>query len=65
MNLETNVGKTDGMIRMGVGALLILLAIGGVIGIWGFVIGAVLAATGYFKKCPGYSVIKMNTCEKG
>jgi hypothetical protein len=65
MKLETNVGKNDAMIRMGVGALLLLLAIAGVVGTWGFVIGAVLAATGYFKKCPGYSVMKMNTCEKG
>ena len=64
MNLETNVGKTDGMIRMGLGALLILLSIAGAVGAWGFIIGAILAATGYFKKCPGYSVIKMNTLDK-
>lgn len=64
MNFEVNVGKTDGMVRMGAGALLLLLALTGVIGWWGFVIGAVLAVTGYLKKCPGYSLLKMNTCER-
>lgn len=65
MKLETNVGKTDSMVRMGAGALLILLALAGAIGVWGFIIGAVLAATGYFKKCPGYTAMKMNTLDKG
>lgn len=64
MKFEVNVGKKDAMIRMGVGGLLVLLAVFNVVGLWGFVIGAILAATGYFKTCLGYSLLKMNTCEK-
>jgi hypothetical protein len=63
MKFDINVGKTDSMIRMGVGGLLVLLALTGVIGAWGW-IGLLPIATGYFKTCPAYSVLKMNTCEK-
>ena len=64
MKFEVNVGKKDAMIRMGVGALFVLLSLLGVVGIWGLVVGLILAATGYFKSCLAYSLLKMNTCEK-
>ena len=64
MKFEVNVGKKDAMIRMGVGGLLVLLAVFGMIGVWGLVVGLILAATGYFKSCLAYSLLKMNTCEK-
>jgi hypothetical protein len=62
MEFTTNVGSTDRMIRIGVGALLILLALVGVIGAWGW-IGVVPLATGFVKFCPAYKLIGMNTCE--
>jgi hypothetical protein len=64
MKFDVNVGKKDQMIRLGVGALLILLALVGVIGSWGYLLGLVGVATGFLRFCPGYKVLKMDTCEK-
>lgn len=61
MNL--NVGNTDRIIRIVVGALLIILALTGVIGVWGW-IGVLPLATGIFRVCPGYSLLGMNTCSR-
>jgi len=61
--MNINVGNTDRIIRMTVGAVLIVLALTGVIGVWGW-IGILPLATGIFRTCPGYSLIGMNTCSK-
>jgi hypothetical protein len=61
--MNINVGNTDRIIRITVGAVLIVLALTGVIGVWGW-IGILPLATGIFRTCPGYSLIGMNTCSK-
>jgi cytoskeletal protein RodZ len=44
-HMQTNVGKTDKMVRIGIGVLLIVLAVTGTIGAWGW-IGVIPLATG-------------------
>lgn len=58
---KTNVGGIDRILRIAVGALLIVLAALGVIGAWGW-IGVVLLLTGLMSTCPLYSVLGVNTC---
>lgn len=58
--IKANVGKIDKFARIGVGALLILLAIFGVIGWWGL-IGIIPLATGIINFCPAYTLIGMDT----
>jgi len=61
MNMKSNVGNSDKIVRIGIGALLIGLALTGVIGSWGW-IGIVPLATGLFNFCPAYTLLGMNTC---
>lgn len=58
--MKLNVGKYDKMARIAVGALLIVLALTGTVGAWGW-IGIVPLATGLFNFCPLYSVLGINT----
>jgi len=58
--MECNVGNTDRIIRMVVGLVLIGLAVSGNIGAWGW-IGLVLVATGFFRFCPLYTLIKFKS----
>ncbi len=62
MNMKTNVGGPDKIARIVIGALLILLALTGVIGAWGW-IGVLPLATGLFNFCPAYSLLGVNTCK--
>ena len=64
MNITQNVGSTDKIVRIAVGALLILLALLGTIGWWGW-IGVVLLATGLMNWCPAYNLFGINTCPTG
>lgn len=59
--MKVNVGGADRILRIVVGLILILLALSGQIGAWGW-IGVVPLATGLFRMCPLYSVFGMNTC---
>ena len=59
--MKANVGGFDRILRIAVGALLIVLAALNVIGAWGF-IGIVPLATGLFRFCPAYGLFGMNTC---
>lgn len=65
-----NVGTTDRALRLGVGALLILVAL---FSGWGLfaaavvkygvvVIGLILMATGAFRFCGLYTLLGVNTC---
>jgi Protein of unknown function (DUF2892) len=58
-----NVGNTDRIARIVVGLALIVLALTGVIGVWGW-IGIVPVLTGVFRFCPAYPLLGMNTCSK-
>lgn len=60
--MKSNVGGIDKIARIVVGALLILLALTGTIGAWGW-IGVVPLATGLFNFCPAYSLLGINTCK--
>lgn len=58
---KTNVGGIDRILRIAIGALLIVLAALGVIGAWGW-IGIVPVITGLTRTCPLYGLIGVNTC---
>jgi hypothetical protein len=60
--MECNVGGIDRTLRIAVGALLIVSAIIGVIGNWGW-IGLLPIATGVFRFCPAYSLLGIKTCK--
>ena len=59
--MKVNVGGADRILRIVVGLALILLALSGQIGAWGW-IGVVPLATGLFRMCPLYTVLGINTC---
>ena len=60
--MECNVGGIDRTLRIAVGALLVVLAITGVIGSWGW-IGLLPIATGVFRFCPAYPLLGIKTCK--
>lgn len=59
--MKANVGGIDRILRIAVGALLIVLAAVGVIGVWGY-IGVVPVLTGLFRFCPAYLPFGISTC---
>ena len=61
MNFAKNVGSADKIARMIVGALLIILALMGQIGVWGW-IGVVPIATALIGWCPAYTLLGIKTC---
>jgi hypothetical protein len=61
--MQCNVGGIDRTLRIVIGALLIVLAIVGVIGSWGW-IGILPLATGIFRFCPAYPLLGIKTCKK-
>ncbi|QTF94504.1 DUF2892 domain-containing protein [Halomonas sp. BM-2019] len=60
--MKTNVGGADKIARIVIGALLIGLALTGVIGAWGW-IGILPLATGLLNFCPAYGLLGINTCK--
>jgi hypothetical protein len=60
--MECNVGGIDRTLRIAIGALLVVLAIMGVIGGWGW-IGLLPIATGVFRFCPAYPLLGIKTCK--
>lgn len=62
MNMKSNVGGADKWARIGVGAVLILMALTGSIGAWGW-IGVLPLATGLLNFCPAYRLLGINTCK--
>lgn len=61
MELTTNIGSTDRIARIVLGALLVILALTGTIGAWGW-LGLILLGTAFVKFCPIYKVLGMSTC---
>lgn len=59
--MKANVGGFDRILRIAVGALLIVLAALGTIGVWGY-IGIVPVLTGLFRFCPAYLPFGISTC---
>lgn len=61
--MKTNVGTINRAARIVIGLVLIVLALTGVIGAWGW-IGLLPLATGVFRVCPAYSLLGINTDRK-
>ncbi len=64
MNFERNMGSADKIARLVIGALLIVLALTGTIGVWGW-LGLILVVTALINYCPLYRVIGIKTCQDG
>ena len=60
--MKSNVGGIDRILRIVVGAVLVLLAATGQVGVWGW-IGLLPLATGLMGWCPPYSLFGINTCK--
>jgi len=56
------MGGIDRLARLIIGALLIVLAVTGTIGVWGWV-GIILVATAFLNFCPIYRIIGIKTCK--
>ena len=59
--MKTNVDGVDRVLRIVVGLALVLAAVFGAIGAWGY-IGLVPLVTGAVGTCPLYSLLGLNTC---
>jgi hypothetical protein len=63
--MKANVGGIDRVLRIVAGLVLIALAAMGTVGAWGYVVGAIVGATGVFRFCGAYSLLGINTCKVG
>jgi hypothetical protein len=61
--MKINVGSTDRILRISLGLILVLLAFTGVISAWGY-LGIVAVFTGFFRFCPLYPLLGINTCSR-
>jgi hypothetical protein len=61
--LTINEHSIERFARVGLGLLLITLAVAGTIGAWGY-IGVVPLATGLTGWCPLYSLLGISTCPR-
>ena len=59
--MTANIGTIDRAARILIGLALIVGALTGAIGAWGY-IGVVPLATGAFSFCPAYRLLGLNTC---
>lgn len=60
--MKANVGTIDRVIRIVLGLSLILAAVSGMIGVWGW-LGIIPLATGTFRFCPAYLPFGLSTCK--
>lgn len=58
---DVNVGGLDRALRVLVGAALVLAALLGWVGAWGW-IGLLPLLTGLLSRCPAYSLLGIRTC---
>jgi len=63
MNMKSNVGGVDKILRILAGVVLIGLAIAGIGTPWTWV-GIVALATGLINFCPLYPMLGISTCKK-
>ncbi|HZW14114.1 MAG TPA: DUF2892 domain-containing protein [Noviherbaspirillum sp.] len=59
--MKQNVGSIDRILRIAIGAILVIATSLGAIGPWGW-IGLLPLATGLFRFCPAYLPFGLNTC---
>ncbi|WP_374522788.1 DUF2892 domain-containing protein [Hydrogenophaga sp.] len=62
--MTKNVGGIDRILRIVVGAALIVAAATGTVGLWGY-IGVLPLLTGLVGWCPPYALLGFNTCSVG
>ena len=62
--MSKNVGGIDRILRIVVGAALIVAAATGTVGLWGY-IGVLPLLTGLVGWCPPYALLGFNTCSVG
>ncbi len=60
--MTANVCGIDRILRIVAGLVLIALAITHAVGAWGFIVGAIVLATGVFRFCGAYTLFGINTC---
>ena len=60
MQFTSNVGSLDRILRIVVGAALMVLALVGTIGTWGWA-GAIFVGTAFMKFCPVYRIFGLKT----
>ena len=60
--MTANVGGIDRVLRIVAGLALIALALTQVVGIWGYIVGGIVLATGVFRFCGAYTLFGLNTC---
>ena len=63
MNFARNMGGMDRLVRLLLGVVLIVLALTGTIGVWGW-LGLILVGTAFVRFCPLYRVFGMSTCKR-
>lgn len=63
MEIVKNMGSTDRIVRFAVGALLVVLALTGTIGLWGW-LGLILIGTAALNFCPAYTLLGIKTCNR-
>ncbi len=61
MNFAKNMGSADRIARLVIGALMIVLALSGTIGVWGW-LGVIFVVTALINFCPLYRVFGFKTC---
>ena len=60
--MKRNVGNADKTIRIAVGLILIVLALLGTIGWWGY-LGIIPLLAGVVGNCPVYTLLGISTCK--
>ena len=60
--MTANVGGIDRALRIVAGLALIALAVMNVVGLWGYIVGGIVLATGVFRFCGAYTLLGVNTC---
>ena len=60
--MTANVGGIDRVLRIVAGLVFIALAATNVVGMWGYIVGGIMLATGVFRFCGAYTLLGINTC---
>jgi len=60
--MKPNVGPVDGLLRILIGLIIVVFGI--MLHSWWGLIGWIPIATGIFKMCPVYLLLKISTSEK-
>ncbi|MFM1991008.1 MAG: hypothetical protein RJA99_3965 [Pseudomonadota bacterium] len=60
--MKANVGGIDRILRIVAGLVLVALAATGTVGLWGWIVGGIVLATGVFRFCGAYTLFGFSTC---